>query len=218
MKKDRLLIFFVEHYWVILLVSALLLFGFFSKEVSFISFIVLAMYVVVIKLFWSGALGGNVKRYVLKSIWIVAASVLVATYYVNHYMPHGESYSTGEIICQNDGRGPCTDAYKEDVTSLNIPEWAKFLRSNGTALLIALVFAGIILAESKEQKQSAEKSRGEIIEELKYCVLSTLVIIVAIAGLLVMTALLQNDTNKDKEADQELSDKEIEEILDSLEK
>ena len=80
-----------------------------------------------------------------KIIWVAFFIVCGLTYYVNHYLPHGPSYSTGEIICQNDGRGPCGEEYKEDLRGINIPNWAKLFRNDGWILLwIGLGAIGMI--------------------------------------------------------------------------
>ncbi len=76
-------------------------------------------------------------------IWIVLAIVMSLTFYVNHYMPHGPSYPTGDIVCQNDDRGPCGEEYREDMTGLDIPDWAKTLRENFAGLVMLLIVAGI---------------------------------------------------------------------------
>ena len=71
-------------------------------------------------------------------------------FYVNHYLPHGPSYPTGDIVCQNDDRGPCREEYKEDLRGLNIPNWAKFLRgSEGWGLVIGLLIAGGVISKDK---------------------------------------------------------------------
>jgi hypothetical protein len=67
------------------------------------------------------------------------------TYYVNHYMPHGPSYPTGEIVCENDDRGPCGEEYKEDMRRVPIPEWAKFLREYFILVLMPLGVGATLL-------------------------------------------------------------------------
>ena len=81
------------------------------------------------------------------TVWVgfFVASGLI--YYVNHYLPHGTSYPTGNVVCQNDDRGPCGEVYKEDLRGLNIPSWAKFFKqSEGELLWIALLFASIVIS------------------------------------------------------------------------
>lgn len=58
-------------------------------------------------------------------------------------MPHGPMIDTGDIVCQNDDRGPCGEKYIEDTRGLDIPNWAKVLRESGVMLLFGLAFAGI---------------------------------------------------------------------------
>lgn len=80
-------------------------------------------------------------------IWVAFLSVIGLTIYVNYYLPHGPSYPTGEIVCQNDDRGPCREKYVEDLRNLNIPDWAKFFRkSEGQLLWMGLLFAGIVIS------------------------------------------------------------------------
>jgi hypothetical protein len=77
------------------------------------------------------------------AIWGLLACGVVLTFYVNHYMPHGPTAPTGDIVCQNDDRGSCGEEYKEDTSRLDIPEWAKFLRENFVLALMSLAVAGI---------------------------------------------------------------------------
>lgn len=86
--------------------------------------------------FWRWAAGG---------IWLAAISLGGGIYYVNHYLPHGPMYATGDVVCQNDDRGPCGEEYREDFQGLDVPDWAKFLKgSKAELLLMGFVFAGII--------------------------------------------------------------------------
>lgn len=63
--------------------------------------------------------------------WIFGALLAIAlalTFYVNRYMPRGVLIPTGDIVCKHDGRGDCAEATTEDMSDLDIPTWAKFLR------------------------------------------------------------------------------------------
>lgn len=94
----------------------------------------------------------NKKKNIALLIWVAFFAVMALTFYVNYYMPHGTSYPTGEIVCQNDDRGPCGEVYKEDMRNLNIPEWAKFLREYFVLVLITLGIAGFYFgAQSKDE-------------------------------------------------------------------
>lgn len=85
-------------------------------------------------------------------VWIIFLAYLGVGYYVNHYMPHGSSYPTGDVVCQNDDRGPCAESYIEDVRDLDIPKWAKFIkRSEGMLLLWVLLFVTIVVSVKKEE-------------------------------------------------------------------
>lgn len=71
---------------------------------------------------------------------VIGAILLALTYYVNHYLPRGTMLPTGDIVCMNDGRGPCGESRVEELSELDIPEWAKFLRSN---LIWTMLFFGV---------------------------------------------------------------------------
>jgi hypothetical protein len=97
-------------------------------------------------------------RWAAGAIWLAVISLGGGVYYVNHYLPHGPMYDTGDVVCQNDGRGPCGEEYKEDFRSLDIPQWAKFLKgSEAELLLMGLVFAGCV-ASSRPSGGFTEKS------------------------------------------------------------
>lgn len=86
------------------------------------------------------------------TIWIAFFCTTGLIYYVNHYLPHGPSYSTGDVVCQNDDRGPCAEKYIEYVEDLPIPTWAKFMkRSEGMLLWFGLAFAGVIMSGWKKE-------------------------------------------------------------------
>ncbi len=99
----------------------------------------------------------NKKYYnhLAKLIWWVTALTFGLVIYVNYFMPHGSFYPTGEIVCQNDGRGPCNEEYKEDMSELDIPNWAKFLREY-FVLVILVEFILAIHLEVKGGKQFKE--------------------------------------------------------------
>jgi hypothetical protein len=84
-------------------------------------------------------------RWAAGAIWLAVIGLGGGVYYVNHYLPHGPMYATGDVVCQNDDRGPCGEEYREDFHRLDIPDWAKFFKgSEAELLLMGLVFAGII--------------------------------------------------------------------------
>ena len=88
-------------------------------------------------------------------VWIGFLSVSGAIYYVNHYLPKGREFPTGEVVCMNDDRGPCAPEYIEDVTELSIPDWAKFFKkSEGQLLWMGLLFTGIVLPTLMKNPES----------------------------------------------------------------
>lgn len=54
--------------------------------------------------------------------WFGLLIFMILAFYVNHSLPRGEKYPTGEYVCQNDDRGPCAEEYREDLENLDIPE------------------------------------------------------------------------------------------------
>jgi len=82
-------------------------------------------------------------------VWVAFVITTVLIFYVNNYLPKGEMYSTGDIVCQNDDRGPCREEYKEDLTGFS--GWVKFFKgSEGMLLWAGLLFAGIVVSSKKE--------------------------------------------------------------------
>jgi len=70
-------------------------------------------------------------------------------------MPQGHLVGTGDYDCAYDGRGPCGEIYKEDMSKLNIPYWAKVLKSNmGIGLIFALVFLGMANKHGAHEKSN----------------------------------------------------------------
>lgn len=62
---------------------------------------------------------------------------------------------TGDVVCQNDDRGPCAEKFIEDTSNLNIPEWAKFFKqSEGMLLWMGLIFAGIVISTKKNENDN----------------------------------------------------------------
>lgn len=122
------------------------------KEIFFLT---LLIYVLFINFLLSNYVGGKLKKMLAIIIWSAFIIILGLTVYVNYYLPHGPSYSTGEIICRNDDRGPCGEQYAEDLRGLDIPRWAKFLRqSEGEILLFSLLFAGFVVSGKNKKDES----------------------------------------------------------------
>lgn len=140
---------FVKKYkWMIVLAIVAIFLDVRAKELFFT---ILLVYGLFIKLLLSDFLKARTKRAISVIIWTVFLTIAVSMIYVNYYLPHGPSYPTGDIVCQNDDRGPCGEAYIEDTSKLNIPDWSKFLRRYGVGLLIGLAFAGIVSGKKDEQ-------------------------------------------------------------------
>lgn len=142
----------LKKYWyIIILAIALILLDIYLKQLFYTIFLVYGLF---IKLISSKLVVGKLKTILSVIIWTAFLVVMGLTFYVNYYLPHGPSYPTGDIVCQNNDRGPCGEAHKEDMRLLNIPDWAKFLREYFEGVLLALLVAGIAI--SNENKNLEE--------------------------------------------------------------
>jgi len=146
------MITWIKQKWSLILVAIILLaLDIWHKEIFFS---ILFAYGLLIKFFLSDFLSAKLRKIFAIIIWTVFVVLVGLTVYVNYGMPHGPSYPTGDIVCQNDDRGPCGEEYKEDLRNVDIPNWAKFLRkSEGQLLLFGLLFAGIVISGVKNKNQ-----------------------------------------------------------------
>lgn len=142
--------FFKKHLQLIILSLILILLSIYWEELFFISLLIYGLF---IKLLLSDYINGKKQKILAVTIWATFLILFGLTIYVNNNLPHGPSYSTGEYVCQNDGRGPCGEEFKEDMRELNIPDWAKFLRSSGGWLLIMGLFGAGIIVSNKGEKE-----------------------------------------------------------------
>ncbi|MFA5778483.1 MAG: hypothetical protein WC870_03305 [Candidatus Paceibacterota bacterium] len=128
----------------IILIILLVSLDIYWKQIFYTAFLIYGLF---IKFLLSDSVSGRFRKSLAIIIWATFSVILGLTFYVNHYLPHGSSYPTGEIVCRNDDRGPCGEQYKEDLRGVNIPSWAKFLReSEGDLLLFGLFFAGLVIS------------------------------------------------------------------------
>ncbi len=142
----------IKQKWIWILVAIVLIsLDIWHKELFFS---LLLAYGLAIKFLLSDSLSAKLRKIFAVSIWSTLVVLVGLTVYVNYGMPHGPSYPTGDIVCQNDDRGPCGEEYKEDLRNVDIPNWAKFLRkSEGELLLFGLLFAGIVVSGVKNKNQ-----------------------------------------------------------------
>ena len=101
------------------------------------------------------SIGKMIAKAVSIIIGILIVGVMSLTFYVNHYMPHGPSYATGDIVCQYDDRGSCGEERREDMSGLAIPDWAKFIRKYFVGVEMLIIFAGAY-AVAKANDDDAE--------------------------------------------------------------
>jgi len=142
----------IKQKWLWILVAIVLIsLDIWHKELFFS---LLLAYGLAIKFLLSDSLSAKLRKIFAVSIWSTLVVLVGLTVYVNYGIPHGPSYPTGDIVCQNDDRGPCGEEYKEDLRNVDIPNWAKFLRkSEGELLLFGLLFAGIVVSGVKNKNQ-----------------------------------------------------------------
>lgn len=145
--KEKFNGFFKESGGMIFLSIILALLGLIQKELFFI---IVLFYIYLIKFFASDFLGKKARKRISIGIWVACIITFASGYYVNHYLPQGEMYTTGEIVCLNDGRGPCGEEHREDLIGLDNPNWAIFLKEYDTVLLMALVLAGLSTMRNSE--------------------------------------------------------------------
>jgi hypothetical protein len=88
----------------------------------------------------------KLARAVSIGVWALFLTFCGTAYYVNYHMPHGPFYDTGDVVCENDDRGPCREQYKEDTRAVPIPQWAKLLRDNFNLLFMGLLLAAILFS------------------------------------------------------------------------
>jgi hypothetical protein len=144
--------FFKKHLGFIVLTIILASLDIYHKEFFFTIFL---LYGLIIKFFLSDSLGEKLRKMLMITVWTAFLIATFLFYYSNHHFPRGPMFDTGDVVCQNDGRGPCAEEYIEDPRYLDIPEWAKFFkRSDGKVLWLGLLFAGIVVSKKKGEEES----------------------------------------------------------------
>jgi hypothetical protein len=143
--------FFIKKNSTLIIISIILVALSIYHKIWF--FVVLLFYGLFIKFLMSKYNEGKVRKIILIVIWSSFIIIFCLGFYVNHYLPHGPRYPTGDYEClYGDRGGNCGEVYAEDMRKLNIPDWAKFLRgSEGLALLLGLLVAGIFASEKKRE-------------------------------------------------------------------
>jgi|GEM_PF-6557750 len=136
-----------KHSGLIVLSIVLISFDILLKQLFYTGFL---LYGLLIRFFLSDSMNEKFRKVLKKAIWTSVLVILFLLYYSNHNFPRGPRIYTGDIICRNDDRGPCTETFIEDTRNLDIPEWVKFFKgSKGELLLFGLLFAGIAVGKEK---------------------------------------------------------------------
>lgn len=142
---------FKKHLGLVILSILLVSLDIFQKQLFFT---ILLIYGLLIKFFLSDLLGDRLRKALKIIIWTIFLLITFLLYYSNHYFPKGPMIDTGDVVCQNDGRGPCGEQFIEDTHNLNIPKWAKFFKqSEGNLLWMGLLFAGIVISNNKKTEE-----------------------------------------------------------------
>lgn len=107
-------------------------------------------YILFIKFLVSKNIASRFKKMLKVIIWSVFLVAIVLAVYANRFLPDGPSYPTGDYNCNGNG-GACYEEYKEDTRGLDIPSWAKFLKSSsGFLLILGLAFAGVVASQEED--------------------------------------------------------------------
>lgn len=143
----------LKQNWKILALAILaILYSFWTSDILWV---VLFIYGMIIRYFLIATIPEKLLNFFRVTIWVIFFLWTASMFYVNYYLPHGDSYPTGDVVCQNDDRGPCAEQYKEDMSDLNIPNWAKFLRSSGGFLTwMGLLLVGIMISSKNKNEES----------------------------------------------------------------
>lgn len=138
-----------KHSKLIILAIILISLDIYWKELFLTIFL---LYGLIIKFFLSESMNKRPRKVLAVATWTAFLITTFLLYYSNHNFPRGPMIDTGDVVCQNDDRGPCGEKFIEDTRNLNIPEWTKFFkRSEGTLLWMGLLFAGIVISKKKDQ-------------------------------------------------------------------
>lgn len=146
-----LLNFFKKHTGIILLSVLLLSLGIYHRDLFFI--IVLA-YTYIIKFLLSDILKKKTRKNIAMSLLVFIGIIFVLVLYANNFMSRGETIDLTEYGCEpSQNREEYEDCYREDMRNLQIPEWAKFLRSNWLVIEFALIGMALVSYYKEEDKE-----------------------------------------------------------------
>ncbi len=152
MSTNTIINLFKENKGIIIWSIILLSLGIYHRDLFFI--IVLA-YTYIIKFLLADILKKKTRKNIAMSLLVFIGIFFVLVLYVNNFMPRGEMIDLTEYGCEpNRNREEYEDCYREDMRNLQIPEWAKILRSNWLVIefaLIGMAFASYYKEEDKEK-------------------------------------------------------------------
>lgn len=104
-------------------------------------------------LFGIGQLGPKAARVFTWVFGVAAATALALTFFVNKTMPHGPMSYSGDVVCAHHEGGDCEAELIEDMSQLDIPDWAKFLRANFIWTWLFLVGGTLLCHVRRTQRE-----------------------------------------------------------------
>ncbi len=139
-------------WWAVLIICAC----FFTWQESDLFWIVLLVVIAIIYFIAKKQMTKKIIRIMSIIIWSFCFVIAGLIFYVNYYLPHGPSYPTGDYTC-DDYDSRCGETYIEDMSKLNIPSWAKFLRgSSGMLLWLSLCLMGVVISSKKDKNNNED--------------------------------------------------------------
>lgn len=140
-----------KHLGLIILTVVAILFDIFAKELLFT---LLLAYGLFIKYLLSDTTSNEIRKVLAVQIWAMFALASFLLYYSNNQFPRGPMIDTGDVVCENDDRGPCHEKYIENTSNLNVPDWVKFFKgSEGSLLWMGLLLAGIVASKTGSKNE-----------------------------------------------------------------
>lgn len=141
MNANTIINLFKENKGIIIWSIILLSLGIYHKDPFFI---MILAYSYIIKFLLSDILKKKTRKNIAMSLLVFIGIIFVLVFYTNNFMPRGETIDLTEYGCEpSQNREEYEDCYREDMRNLQIPEWAKFLRSNWLVIEFALI--GMVL-------------------------------------------------------------------------
>jgi len=79
-------------------------------------------------------------------IWVIFLVDVGLGYYVNHSFQKGPRVETGDIVCNSDERGNCSEKTVEDLSQVGNPNWVKLVKKNWEGAFLVLLVVGVVIS------------------------------------------------------------------------